>query len=167
MADTLTVFVLDATDALDIGTRNSKDDALQIINNYFKGLQGGTKRANSLKVWADSTDNVYASGTVTITSGSGSITATINGVGTSVTWGTSDTATATALATAINAATNDLVEFHVKATSSAGVVTITALAPGQWGNAITLAASGTGATASGARLTGGAGADVTPVTISL
>ena len=166
MADTLTVLVLDQTSALDIGTRNSKD-ALEIIRNHFNALLGGNKKANSLKVWADSTDNVFASGTVTISSGSGSITATINGVGTSVTWGTSDTATATALAAAINGSANSLVQYHAKATSSAGVVTITALAPGQWGNAITLAASGTGATASGARLTSGAGVDVTPVTISL
>lgn len=166
MADTVSVLVIDQTDALDIGTRNRKD-ALLIIRDYVNGLLGGNKRANSLRVFADGTDNVYASGTVTISGGSGSITATINGVGTSVSWGTSDTATATALAAAINAATNDLVEFHVSATSAAGVVTITAKAPGQWGNAITLAASGTGATASGARLTGGAGCDVSAVTISL
>lgn len=167
MADTVSILVLDQTDALDIGTRNSKEDALQIIGNYIQGLKGGNKRANSLKVWADGTDNVYASGTVTIASGSGTVVITINGVAISRTWATSDTATATAFVTDINAATNDLVEWHVKATSAAGVVTITALAPGQWGNAITLAASGTGMTASGARLTGGAGADVSPVTISL
>jgi len=167
MADTLSVLVLDATDALDIGTRSSKGDALLIIRDYINGLLGGNKRANSLRVFADSTDNVYASGTVTISGGSGTITATINGVGTAVSWGTSDTATATALAAAINAATNDLVEFHVSATSAAGVVTITAKAPGQWGNAVTLAASGTGATASGARLASGAGCDVTATTISL
>jgi hypothetical protein len=98
---------------------------------------------------------VPAAGTVTIASGSGSITATINGVGVSTTWATSDTATAAALATAINASANALVSDHVTATSAAGVVTITAIQPGRSGNAITLAASGTGATASGARLTGG------------
>ncbi len=166
MPDTVSVLVIDQTSPLDIGSRNRKD-ALEIIRNYMNGAIGGNKRVNSIRVFADGTDNVYASGTVTISSGSGTITATINGVGTSVTWGTSDTATATALAAAINAATNDLVEFHVSASSSAGVVTITAKAPGQWGNAITLAATGTGATASGARLTGGAGCDVTATTISL
>jgi phage tail sheath gpL-like len=166
MPDTVSVLVIDQTSPLDIGSRNRKD-ALEIIRNYMNGAMGGNKRVNSIRVFPDGTDNVYASGTVTILSGSGTITATINGVGTSVTWGTSDTATATALAAAINAATNDLVEFHVSASSSAGVVTITAKAPGQWGNAITLAATGTGATASGARLTGGVGCDVAATTISL
>lgn len=99
---------------------------------------------------------VSASGTVTLSGGSGTITATINGVGVAVTWATSDTATATALAAAINASTNALVQNIVTATSAAGVVTISAIVAGVAGNCITLAASGTGATASGARLTSGA-----------
>ena len=45
----------------------------------------------------------------------------------------------------------------VTATSALGVVTIRATQKSAWGNAITLAASGTNVTASGARLTGGAG----------
>lgn len=61
--------------------------------------------------------------TLTISSGSGTISAVINGVTTSVTWGTSDTATATALAAAINAASSGAT---VVATSSSGVVTVTA-----------------------------------------
>lgn len=97
-----------------------------------------------------------ATGTLTISSGSGTVGGTINGVSVTVTWGTSDTATATALAAAINASANALVNKHVTATSSAGVVTLTAALPGNSGNAVTLAASGTGVTASGARLTGGA-----------
>lgn len=96
-----------------------------------------------------------ATGTLTIASGSGTVGGTINGVGVTVTWGTSDTATAAALATAINASGNALVANHVTATSAAGVVTLSAKKKGAAGNAITLAASGTGVTASGARLTGG------------
>jgi phage tail sheath gpL-like len=79
----------------------------------------------------------------------------INGVAVTVTWATSDTATATALAAAINASANALVSL-VTASSAAGVVTLTADHAGLPGNAYTLAASGTGVTASGARLTGGA-----------
>lgn len=96
-----------------------------------------------------------ASGTVTISSGSGTITATINSVGVAVTWGTDDATTAAALAAAINASTNSAVQGQVYATAAAGVVTIKARTGGSGGNAITLAASGTGATASGATLTGG------------
>jgi phage tail sheath gpL-like len=103
----------------------------------------------------DNSDAVAASGTVTISSGAGSIAAVVNGLSTAVTWGTSDTATAAALAAAVVANPNALVNQHVTATSNLGVVTITAKNPGVTGSAITLAATGTGATASGARLTGG------------
>lgn len=98
---------------------------------------------------------VAASGTVTIASGNGTITATINGVAIAVDWATSDTNTAALLAAAINASSDALVSGVVTATSALGVVTIAAVLKGKTGNAITLAASGTGATASGARLTGG------------
>lgn len=99
---------------------------------------------------------VSASGTVTISSGSGTVSITINGVAFSRTWATSDTATAAAFVTDINASTNALVQNIVTASSAAGVVTITAIVPGVVGNCITLAAAGTGMTASGARLTSGA-----------
>lgn len=96
-----------------------------------------------------------ATGTVTISSGSGTITATINGVAIAITWATSDTNSASLLAAAINASVNALVAGIVTATSALGVVTVTSVGKGIVANAITLAASGTGATASGARLTGG------------
>jgi len=166
MADTASILVIDQTDALDIGTRNSKD-ALEIIRNYINGAMGGNKRVNSIRVFADGTDNVYASGTVTILNGNSTVSITINGVAISRAWATSDTATAAAFVTDINGSANALVKNHVSATSAAGVITITAKAPGQWGNAVTLAAAGTGMTASGARLASGAGADSTAVTISL
>lgn len=101
-------------------------------------------------------------GTITIASGSGTITATINGVAISVTWTSSDTATATALAAAIKASTHQLVSGVVTASASSGVVTISSFAYSKATNSITLAASGTGATASGSRLTGGSGQDVAP-----
>lgn len=85
-----------------------------------------------------------------------SVTATINGVGvTASATDLTDTAAAAALAVAINASANALVNKFVTATSALGVVTLTAIPVGSAGNAVTLAASGTGATASGARLTGG------------
>lgn len=166
MADTNLLIHVDQTTALDKQGREGKELLRRIIN-HFEGLLIGAARGNSVKVWADGTDPVQASGTVTIASGTGTITATINGVGISVTWATSDTNTATLLKNAINESTNALVQYIVTASSSAGVVTITAAQPGVQGNCITLAASGTGATASGARLTGGAGNNVSAVTITL
>lgn len=104
---------------------------------------------------------VAASGTVTIASGNGTITATINGVGIPITWATSDANSAALLAAAINASSDALVSGIVTATSALGVVTITSVVKGKMGNAVTLAASGTGATASGARLTGGSNGTTT------
>lgn len=100
--------------------------------------------------------NTKATGTVTLSSSSGSVSAIINGVTSSATFVTDDTATASLLSAAINNNTNALVRGQVTATSALGVVTITAVTSGTAGNLITLAASGTGATASGTRLTSGA-----------
>jgi phage tail sheath gpL-like len=109
------------------------------------------------------TDSLQASGTLTISSGSGAVGGTIAGTAKTVTWGTSDTASAAALAVAINA--DATIKGFVYATSAAGVVTLTALVPGVAGNRITLVASGTGVTASGATLASGTGAD-TPSTFT-
>lgn len=137
---------------------------LHRLADFLVGLASGTQQG-TVSYATDAGDWVAASGTVTISGGSGSIAAIINGVTISVTWATSDTNTASLLAAAINASANALVAPFVSATSLLGVVTITADNKGVAGNAITLAASGTGATASGARLTGGA--ESTPVTVTL
>lgn len=152
------------TNPWDVGRAagDARVEAARIVD-LFERIACGLEPCK-FKVAAGSSDLAQASGTVTISSGSGSITATINGVAVAVTWGTSDTATATALAAAINASTNALVAGIVTASSAAGVVTVKALHSGKVGNCITLAASGTGATASGARLTGGTGDDVASTT---
>jgi phage tail sheath gpL-like len=133
------------------------------IANLLTGIVSGN-RWGTIDVQVGGGSSTAASGTVTLSSGSGTVGAIINGVTVSVTWATSDTASATALKTAINASANALIAGHVTATSSSGVVTITAVNKGTVGNSITLAATGTGATASGARLTGGAAAAANSVT---
>lgn len=104
-------------------------------------------------------EGVQASQTVTISGADGgNYTVTINGVSTGNVVGTNgdDTATAVSITAAINSLTDALVRGHVTAANSAGVITITAVRGGHLGNAITLAATGTGATAGGARLVNGA-----------
>jgi len=104
-------------------------------------------------------EGAQATGTVTISGADGgNYTVTINGVSTGNVTGTNgnDTTTAASIASAINNLTSALVRGHVTATSSAGVVTLTAVRGGTLGNAITTAATGTGATADQTRLTGGA-----------
>lgn len=106
-----------------------------------------------------------ASGTITLSSSSGVLTATINGVAcaTGSLAGT-DAENATALAAAINASANALVAGIVTASASGAVVTVTSVDKSKTANAITLAASGTGATASGARLTAGSNGTETSYT---
>lgn len=120
---------------------------------------GGTITSSVTRLTGGTTasaEGAAASGTITISGGSGNYTATINGVATgNVAFSSTDAVTATALAAAINALAT-LASDHVHATASAGVVTVTASRGGVLGNAITLAGTGTGATVSGARLTGGA-----------
>lgn len=97
-----------------------------------------------------------ASGTVTFSASDGVITITINGVAVAedVT-GFDDAEAAEIFVGSINGESNPLIEGMVTASSSGGVLAITAAYPGVAGNTTTLAATGTGVTASGARLTGG------------
>lgn len=124
------------------------------VNIRNLGMQLESGMMDVLTLAAKSTP-LNASGTVTIASGAGVIEAIINGVTIGVTWATSDTATAAALAAAINASVDALVSGLVTASAALGVVTLTSADKTKTANAITLAAAGTGATASGARLTGG------------
>jgi phage tail sheath gpL-like len=126
--------------------------AQKLINKLKAMMSGAGPKAY---VWDVRATAVAASGTLTISSGSGTVGGSINGVSNTVTWATDDATTATALAAAINASSNALIQNLVTASASGGVVTITSTIPGAVGNCMTLTASGTGVTASGARLTGG------------
>lgn len=104
-------------------------------------------------------EGVQASGTVTISGADGgNYTVLVNGVTTGNVAGTNgdDTATALSITTALRGLTDALVLGHVYFTVSAGVITVTAVRGGHLGNAITLSCTGTGATASAARLANGA-----------
>lgn len=165
-----TIFILNHTSTIDVGgtaspSRTKRTLLRRFVNFLFAALSG-TKKVVNYSIFADGESATAASGTVTLSSSSGTVGATINGVSVTTAFDTSDTVTATALAAAINASTNALVQYLVTASSSAGVVTITATQKNRLGNAITLAATGTGATASGARLTGGAGGNVTGTTVT-
>jgi phage tail sheath gpL-like len=148
--------------AVDYTLRNN---TYRVLINFLAGLANSAKGLGaSVDVKQNGGTGVQASGTVTLSSASGTVGATINGVSTTVTASGGDTATATALAAAINASANALIAGLYTAAAAAGVVTITAVSKGALGNATTLAASGTGATASGTRLTGGVDAAAQVVT---
>ena len=165
MATTTAVITITTTE--DIGTQLTNDiKAGQrpqfVLNNlgaFLSNCASASKFA-TVDVQINGGSAAVASGTVTIASGTGAIAAVVNGTTSTVTWTTSDTATATALAAAVAAANTGV----ATATSIAGVVTIKAAAKGTTGNTITLSATGTGATASGARLAGGTLATANSIT---
>ena len=126
------------------------------LKDYFKMITSGIRPGTvQTKVNA-----VKATGTITLSSHVNTNTVTINGVvltcGTDYS-GADDTAKATSLAAAINA--NTTLDGMVVATSALGVVTLTALVPGELGNAVTLAISANGSV-SAARMAGGTNGDV-------
>lgn len=124
----------------------------ELVKNCAEGVfQSGASLTADMRA-------VQASGTLTLSSASGTVGGIINGVTITVTAAGGDTATAVLIAAAINASANALVSGFVTAASNGAVVTITAVNGGVGGNAQTLAATGTGVTASGARLTGGSAA---------
>jgi hypothetical protein len=104
-------------------------------------------------------DVIFATGTLTASSASGAVGGTIGGTLKTVTAAGGDAATMVALAAAINADATINQKVRASADGVTKVCTLKALLPGALGNTYTLVASGTGMTASGATLTGGAGAN--------
>ncbi len=94
-----------------------------------------------------------ATGTITLATSSGAITATVGGYEVGLTWATTDDATAAALAVLLNAHVN--IRALVHAVAVAGVITLTSTSPGPVGNAVSLAVTGTNVSRSAATLTGG------------
>jgi phage tail sheath gpL-like len=109
---------------------------------------------------------VKATGTITLSAHVATDTVTVNGItftcvasgatGAQYNVGADDTETAAALAAALNA--NTTLDGMIVATSALGVVTLTALVPGELGNAVTLVISAHGSV-SAARMAGGTNGD--------
>lgn len=141
---------------------NKPFTTLENIKTFFQSLFRGAPSLtspglvpNTCAIRCD-VSPVQATGTYTLSTSSGVLRATINGVNcdTASLAGT-DTANAVLLAAAINASTNALVLGRVTATSALGVVTVTAVCAGADANGFTTTATGTGNTADQARLLGG------------
>lgn len=132
------------------------------IKNYLKNLISGAHPASiQTKINA-----VKASGTITLSSHVATNTVTVNGIaftcvasgatGNQYNVGADDTETAVNLAVALNA--NTTLDGMISASAASGVVTLTALIPGEIGNAVTLAISANGSV-SAARMAGGTNGD--------
>lgn len=143
--------------------RGTPSEGLLELARLFKAAAMGNEEC-SVDVQTSTANPVAASGTLTLASMADSETCVIGN--TTLTAASSpsgesqfeidgtDTADATALVNCINA--HSVLSLIVSASSSAGVVTITALSKGTIGNHIKLTGD-TGCTASGAYLSGGTG----------
>ena len=128
---------------------------LRNVANLLRGLALGALPLSGSRRPVVRFGTAVATGTLTLASASGAVGGTINGLAVTVTAAGGDVATAAAIAAAINASSNAAIAGIVTASSIGAVVTVSAAAAGAIGNAITLVASGTGVTASGAKLAGG------------
>lgn len=134
---------------------------LKIVD-FMKKVVSGSHPASVLT----RINSVKATGTITLSSHVATDTVTVNGItftcvasgatGNQYNVGADDTATAVNLVAALNA--NTTLDGMIVATSALGVVTVTALVPGELGNAITLAISAHGSV-SAARMAGGTNGD--------
>jgi hypothetical protein len=144
--------------AQDLGAlKDSIRGAATSIEALFWALAQGayTNCTPAISICYSSLDSIFGSATITLSSASGAVGATIGGTLKTVTASGGDAATATALAAAINA--DATISKKVRASAAANVITVKSLLPGAVGN-YTMTASGTGSSVSG-NLTGGQGAD--------
>ncbi len=102
-----------------------------------------------------------ASGWVNFSGGVGTVGATIDSNLVTVSWATSDAATASAWATAVNATVALEGDVYAVYTSGNPRVALYAATKGTAGNSLTLVKSGTGVSVSGATLSGGLGCVIT------
>jgi hypothetical protein len=99
----------------------------QLIMNASEGVFPGPCAVTA------SQETTVASGTLTLSTASGTVGGIINGVTITVTAAGGDTATAALIAAAITASGNALVAGGVTATSNGAVVTVTAARGGNYG----------------------------------
>lgn len=136
--------------------------ALKLVDFMKKTCSGAHPSAVQTKI-----GGVKATGTVTLSAFANADTFTINGVvftgktaapgANEFLLGADDTSAAAAAVIVINA--NTTLDGMVIATSALGVITLTALVPGELGNAVTLAISAHGSVSGSGRMTGGTNGD--------
>lgn len=152
----------DETEANDLADLQAETGYVELaglkLKNFIKMITSGIRPA----VVQTKVNSVKATGTVTLSSHVATNTVTVNGItftcvasgatGNQYNVGANDTETAANLAAALNA--NTTLDGMLIATAASGVVTLTALVPGELGNAVTLAISANGSV-SAARMASG------------
>jgi hypothetical protein len=110
-----------------LGERLSNRGRMRKFVNNLTGLIGGQNRAPNSVI----TGLNHATGTILYSSATTNVTSTINGVAIVTDVGASDILTAAAVAAAINASTNALVQYLVRASHLAGTIASATVLEGQ------------------------------------
>lgn len=172
---TINVQILTNKPYTEFAKADQRPENLYKLINLLSGMASGALDQGNVYVSGSTVNPVAATGTFTLVSAIatdaitiGTITMTATSTPTTdLHWeidGASDTLDAASLCAAINA--NPTLSKVVYATSSAGVVTVTAHTKGLIGNQIPISSADATITASGAFLTGGTGgASAAPVTV--
>lgn len=146
-------FTTDSFDAPDLTKPTAREQCTELLK-FIEGSMGQIYKTTTLEAFAT---GVVAQAEVVFSGASGTVGATIGGTAVTFAHGASDVADATSLIAAVNA--NTTVNKWVVASqgSSTSKVYITSLVAGHVANNITIAASGTGVSITGAltRLAGG------------
>lgn len=113
-----------------INAGDPKGAALRLAN-ALQAFGQGAQKASRLDVWTNTADARFASGTIAVSSASGTVGATINGVDVTFSHGASDQADSDTLVADINASTDALVQYLVQACNFACTVTLSSVAAGE------------------------------------
>ncbi len=109
-----------------------RTELLRRVANLIRGGAADVHSDSEYCIQYSSADPSVACGGLAISSGSGTVGGTVNGVACTATWATSDTNSAGLVAAAINASTNALVAGLVSATNLVATVTAATVVAGDW-----------------------------------
>lgn len=111
------------------GTRKNSA-LLRQYANWLVSALAGTAKVQGFEAMQNTAAAKRAAALLVYSSGSGTVGITLNGVGVTVTWGTSDIASMTATVAAVNASSNALVQYLVEASNTRGTITLASVAAG-------------------------------------
>lgn len=111
-------------------TRRGRDLFRRFVNLVMGSLASSPADSEYTLVYGGTTEPAFANAGLAMSGGSGTVGATINGVGVTATYATSDTNSCALVAAAINASTNALVQGFATASNLTATLTLTSVAAG-------------------------------------
>lgn len=132
MANTSLALFLDQKAALGVADPASRGgrELIRKLINHLEAFESGNKQCDNMKVWIDGVQPSRAKGLLTASGASGTVGATINGVGVTAAHVSTDAGDCTLIAAAINASTDALVQYMVRASNYAMTITLASVLAG-------------------------------------